>query len=208
MSQTTFWQNSFLSMDVCQQAIWFSVLHSLYMYSVGKFWSVTCLYLEHINKSQRNYKVKTMQNLLINAFTLYFFNLQFLGNREENRVCEIWWLIKIWRKKLQKSNCMAVTLFAMSAKNTSLHSMQLEVTGKSASYKCVGRKPGCCFGLQKRGSETPSLEVQGNQAQALVFTLCLREEPCSHSISWFLVNLGRDTTMVHLLVQSPWIPLG
>lgn len=31
-------------------------------------------------------------------------------------------------KKLQKSNCMAVTLFAMSAKNSSLPPMQLEVT--------------------------------------------------------------------------------
>lgn len=68
MSQTTFWQNSFLSVDVCQQAIWFSVLHILY--SVGKFWSVTCLYLEYINTSQWNYKVKTMQDLFINALTV------------------------------------------------------------------------------------------------------------------------------------------
>lgn len=132
----------------------------------------------------------------------------FLGTGKKIERAKYGDLSKSEGKKLQKSNCMAVTLFAMSAKNTSLHSMQLEVSGKSVSYKCVGRKPGCCFGLQKRGSETPSLEIQGNQAQALVFTLCLREKPCSHSISWFLVNLGRDTTMVHLLVQSPWIPLG
>lgn len=111
-------------------------------------------------------------------------------------------------KKLQKSNCMAVTLFAVSAKNNSLPPMQLEVTGKSVSYKRVGRKPGCCFRLQTRGSETPSLEVQGNQPQALVFTFCLREKPCSHSVFWFLVNLGRDAIMVHLLVPSPWISLG
>lgn len=171
MSQTTFWQNSFLSMDVCQQAVWFSVLHLLYMYSVGKFWSVTCLYLEHINKSQWNYKVKTMQNLLINAFTLYFFNFQFFGNWEENRACKIQWLIKIWRKKLQKSNCMAVTLFAMSAKNSFLPPMQLEVARKSVSYKSVGRKPGCCCRLQKRASETPSLEVPGNQPQVGFYPL-------------------------------------
>lgn len=198
MSQTTFWQNSFLSMDVCQQAIWFSVLHLLYMYSVGKFWSVTCLCLEHINKSQWNHKVKTMQNLFINAFTLYFFNLQFLG---ENRACKIRRLTKnLKKKKLQKSNCMAVTLFAMSAKNSSLPPMQLEVTWNLVSYKCVGRKPGCCFGLQKRGSETPSLEVLGNQLQALFFTLCLREKPCSRSIFWFLGNLGDN--------RGPWISLG
>lgn len=58
------------------------------------------------------------------------------------------------------------------------------------TYKCVGRKPGCCFGLQKRGSETPRLEVLGNQLQALFFTLCLREKPCSHSVFWFLGNPG------------------
>lgn len=73
-------------------------------------------------------------------------------------------------KKLQKSNCTAVTLFAMSAKSNSLPPMQLEVAWKSASFKCVGRKPGCCFRLQRRGSETPSLEVPGNQPQALVLT--------------------------------------
>lgn len=108
-------------------------------------------------------------------------------------------------KKLQKSNCMAVTLFVMSAKNCSLPPMQLEVTWK---YKSVGRKPGCCFRLQKRATETPSLEVPGNQPQALGFTLCLREKPCSHSIFWFLVNLGRDRIRVHLLVPNPCISLG
>lgn len=36
MSQTTFWRNSFLSVDVCQQAIWFSVLHWLYMEFSGQ----------------------------------------------------------------------------------------------------------------------------------------------------------------------------
>lgn len=117
-------------------------------------------------------------------------------------------LSKSQGKKLQKSNCMEVTLFAMSAKNSSLPPMQLEVTGKSVSFKCVRRKPGCCFRLQTRGSETASLEVQGNQPQALVFTLCLREKPCSHSVFWFLVNLGRDTVVVHFLVPSPWISLG
>lgn len=145
MSQTTFWQNSFLSMDVCQQAIWFSVLHLLYMYSVGKFWSVTCLYLEYINRSQWNYKVKTMQKLLINAFTVNFFNSQFLGDWEQNTACKIQWLFKIWSKKPWKSNCRSVTRFAMSARSNSLPPEHLEVAQKSVAYKRVGRKPGCFF---------------------------------------------------------------
>lgn len=55
------------------------------------------------------------------------FIYSFLGTRKKTGHAKYSDLSKSEGKKLQKSNCTAVTLFAMSAKSNSLPPVQLEV---------------------------------------------------------------------------------
>lgn len=179
MSQTTFWQNSFLSMDVRQQAIWFSVLHSLYMYSVGKFWSVTCLYLEYINRSQgiTKWKLCKICLLMLSLCISLIYNFLVTGNKIQHAKYSDFSKSK---EKSLRSQTVRQWLCLLHLPEVILF---LWCTWKLHENQWVANAWGeilACSSGSRKGDQKHRASKLWVTSHRLLFTLCLRGKPCSH----------------------------